>query len=401
MELNGAKLKHYKKMSMNELKTFKEPKNIYIPVYNSKLKIGDYIYKGQTISQRERFNINVISSASGNITAIKEQSINGKLEMCYVVENDKEDKTKKITKNNNKTFSQTLSDAGIIGMGGAGFPASIKYNTDDRIETLLVNAVECEPYITADYTIMREKCETLLNYIEQILEINNIDHAILAIKKTNKEVINKFKKIINNYEKIELKQVRDIYPMGWEKTLIKETLKKEYDKLPIELGVVVNNISTINAIGEALNNNSPLTERIITVTGNIENPGNISVLIGTKVGDIIKKFGKYNKNSILISGGPMMGQIIDKETIITPEMNCILILNKIEEKETTCLRCAKCVSLCPAELHPILVKENIKNKEKLIKLEVNKCIGCGLCSYICPARIDLREFLKQAKEVIK
>ena len=287
-------------------------------------------------------------------------------------------------------------------MGGAGFPTHMKYKTDKNIELLIVNAVECEPYITADYSIMNEKCNELLEGINNIIRINKINNAILAIKKTNVEVIKKFKEIIDKYPKIELRIVRDIYPMGWERTLIKEVTKKEYDILPIELGIVVNNISTIFAINNALKHDIPLVERIITITGeNVKNPGNVMVKIGTSVNEILKFMGGILDDSILISGGPMMGVEINKTEYIKPQMNCILVLPKPKEENIiNCLRCGKCVSACPANLAPVLIKE-CSNKEELIKLQVNKCISCGLCSYICPSRIDLRNIVNEKKEVIK
>ena len=396
----GYKLPHHKHMSMNELKSFLNPKDIYLEQGDSKLLVGDYVYKYQTIGHKERFNVPIISSVSGTVVDIKDGYI--KIKNDLLEKTEKEIINRDVSKIKKEEFLDIIEKAGIIGMGGAGFPPHMKYKTDKNIELLIVNAVECEPYITADYSIMNEKCNELLEGINNIIRINKINNAILAIKKTNVEVIKKFKEIIDKYPKIELRIVRDIYPMGWERTLIKEVTKKEYNILPIELGIVVNNISTIFAINNALKHDIPLVERIITITGeNVKNPGNVMVKIGTSVNEILKFMGGILDDSVLISGGPMMGVEINKTDYIKPQMNCILVLPKPKEDNIiNCLRCGKCVSACPANLAPVLIKE-CSDKEELIKLQVNKCISCGLCSYICPSRIDLRNIVNEKKEVIK
>lgn len=396
----GYKLPHHKHMSMNELKSFLNPKDIYLEQGDSKLLVGDYVYKYQTIGHKERFNVPIISSVSGTVVDIKDGYI--KIKNDLLEKTEKEIINRDVSKIKKEEFLDIIEKAGIIGMGGAGFPTHMKYKTDKVIDLLIVNAVECEPYITADYSIMNEKCNELLEGINNIIRINKINNAILAIKKTNVEVIKKFKEIIDKYPKIELRIVRDIYPMGWERTLIKEVTKKEYDILPIELGIVVNNISTIFAINNALKHDIPLVERIITITGeNVKNPGNVMVKIGTSVNEILKFMGGILDDSVLINGGPMMGVEINKTDYIKPQMNCILVLPKPKEENIiNCLRCGKCVSACPANLAPVLIKE-CSNKEELIKLQVNKCISCGLCSYICPSRIDLRKIVNEKKEVIK
>ena len=396
----GYKLPHHKHMSMNELKSFLKPKDIYLEQGDSKLLVGDYVYKYQTIGHKERFNVPIISSVSGTVVDIKDGYI--KIKNDLLEKTEKEIINRDVSKIKKEEFLDIIEKAGIIGMGGAGFPTHMKYKTDKNIELLIVNAVECEPYITADYSIMNEKCNELLEGINNIIRINKINNAILAIKKTNVEVIKKFKEIIDKYPKIELRIVRDIYPMGWERTLIKEVTKKEYNILPIELGIIVNNISTIFAINNALKHDIPLVERIITITGeNVKNPGNVMVKIGTSVNEILKFMGGILDDSVLINGGPMMGVEINKTDYIKPQMNCILVLPKPKEENIiNCLRCGKCVSACPANLAPVLIKE-CSNKEELIKLQVNKCISCGLCSYICPSRIDLRNIVNEKKEVIK
>ena len=189
----GYKLPHHKHMSMNELKSFLNPKDIYLEQGDSKLLVGDYVYKYQTIGHKERFNVPIISSVSGTVVDIKDGYI--KIKNDLLEKTEKEIINRDVSKIKKEEFLDIIEKAGIIGMGGAGFPTHMKYKTDKNIELLIVNAVECEPYITADYSIMNEKCNELLEGINNIIRINKINNAILAIKKTNVEVI-KIKKLI-------------------------------------------------------------------------------------------------------------------------------------------------------------------------------------------------------------
>ena len=241
--------------------------------------------------------------------------------------------------------------------------------------------------------------------IDAIREINGIDEAIIAIKETNielKEIIDNY---IGTYLKLKVELVPDIYPIGWEKSLVKYIKKTGYNLYPIEKGIVVNNVSTIYAIYEALKYHKPLTERIVTFTGeNLKRPQNVMVKVGTSAQEIIEKIGgTKRKEAIYIAGGPMMGkQIPTDDIIINNNDNCILVLDKIDfEESTKCTRCGKCVENCPAKLSPIIIKENLKHKEILKKLEPNKCVECGLCSYTCPAKINVRELVKHAKEILR
>ena len=412
--MSGYRLPKHKHMSMNSLEMCNVPKKVYIPLIsgndtkmNPLVKIGEYVEKGQILARRRgTFETPIFSSVSGYVMEIKEmRHQSGAKVKCLVIDNDLRERKryKKKEVKTKKEFVELLKECGIVGMGGAGFPTYFKYNTDEKVETLLINAVECEPYITADWQIIMEKCELILEAIDKILKINNIKEAVFAIKKTNTEAIEEIKKYIGTYPKIKLKEVRNIYPMGWERTLIKEALNLEYDRLPIEKGIIVNNVSTIYAIYEALNEGKPLFERIITVTGEgVKKPCNCLVKVGTKVSDILTLLGGKHANTIIIAGGPMMGSEALNNLVVTPELNCILVLPKKEQcLEKNCLRCGKCEMVCPAGLIPVLIKDNLGNKENLNKLNVNKCISCGLCSYICPSNIDVRDKVNQAKMEVK
>ena len=421
--MSGTKLIGNKKMSITDkINIYNKPKKVYIPLINQNdtditllVKKDDYVFKGTIIGRRKgNFKIPIHSSVSGKVVDIVEKTyLNGNKVKCVVIENDFKEKiekeigtTKDINKFSKQEFIQTIQELGIVGMGGSGFPTYIKYDTDKKIKTLIVNAVECEPYITADFMMIKTHPEEILETIDAMLEINQIDEAIIAIKNTNivlKEILDNY---LGTYLNIKVRLVKNIYPAGWEKRLIEEIKHVTYKNLPIEKNIVVNNVSTIYAIYEALKYHLPLTERIITFSGDMfKNPQNVLVKIGTPIDEVVAFIGgcKRQKEIYFIAGGPMMGNSLPtNELVVTPNLNCVLILKKNkEEKETTCLRCSRCVNICPSKLCPVLVKDYIDDEEMLEKLEVNKCVECGLCTYICPAKIDVRSYLREAKTKLR
>ena len=416
-----TKIPKYKTMSINEnLNNFNKPKLVYIPLavqcdydITALVKKDDYVYKGMIIAKSKgNLRTPIHSSVSGVVLGFEEKTyINGDKVKCVIIENDFKEKVEKrkivkkeINKYLKEEFVEIIKEAGIVGMGGSGFPTYAKYNCNIPIKTLLINAVECEPYITADYTLLLNRCEEILEAIDAVIEINRIETAIIAIKKGEHKLKEHLNNYVGTYLKIKVVEVPNFYPMGWERNLVKYVLKKTYKKYPIEKGIVVNNVATIYAIYEALKTRKPLIERVVTFTGEgLLNPQNVVVKVGTKVTDVIDYIGGYAYDSIdFISGGPMMGESHDDdELIITSNLNCVLIKKSEEPKlSEECLRCGKCVAVCPAKLSPVLIKDNIKKITLLKDLEPNRCIECGLCSYVCPAKIPVREFVKEAKKKI-
>ena len=416
----GYKLNGYKSLTKDKsVVSYLTPDKVYIPLKNGSnedstelVSKGNHVFKNMHIAHlKGPLKINIISSISGKVIGIEEKTFfNGQKVKCLVIENDyKEDiennasLNKNITSYSKEEFLDCLLDAGIVGMGGASFPTYIKYSTDQKIKTLIINAVECEPYITTDYRMLFDYTEEILETIDAIMKINKIDNAILAIKKTHKSLINHINNYIGSYDHIILKTVPNLYPMGWERLLIEKTIGVEYDKLPIEQGIVVNNVSTIYAIYEALKYGKRVTERIITFSGDmLVEPVNMLVKTGTLLKDIMKelKFKKGNFN--IIAGGPMMGSIVDEDLVISPSLNCVLFLEKKCDVEVTeCIRCGKCAKVCPARLSPVLIKDYLKDIPMLKNLKADNCISCGLCSYICPSNIDVRSYTEKARDIVR
>lgn len=415
----GTKLDIGKELSKyNQIQTFVNPQYVYIPLVSGSdknitvvVKKGDYVYKGSIIGKSKgNFRIPIHSSISGVVVDFVEKYyLDGTLVKCVKIENDfkeqeisKLEKKQKINRYSKDDFIKLIQKCGVIGMGGAGFPTYVKYNTNKKIETLIVNAVECEPYITADYVLAKEHMEDILEAIDAVVEINGIKEGIIAIKESNKELIKQFENYLGTYPRIKIAKVNNLYPMGWERTLITRIKHVDYRSLPLEKGIVVNNLSTMYAIYEALKYQKPVLERVVTFTGEgLKNPQNVLVRVGTLVSDVVKHIGGIVKDdNQLVAGGPMTGHAIPEgQLVVTANLNCVLIGEKdTQEQVHNCIRCGKCTDICPAHLSPILIRDNLSKKEKLKKLKPLRCMECGLCSYICPSRIELREFVKEAKK---
>lgn len=416
----GKKLDFGKELSKyNKVNTFLKPKYIYIPLVSGSdknitivAKKGDYVYKGSIVGKSKgNFRIPIYSSVSGIVLGYEEKSyLDGTKVKCIKIENDFKEQTlsnsravNKISKYSKEDFIKVLQECGVIGLGGAGFPTYVKYNTDKKIDTLIVNAVECEPYITSDYVLVNDKLEEVLEAMDAVIEINGIKEGIIAIKKSNSDLIKRFSNYLGTYPKIKVAGVDNIYPAGWERSIITKVKGVDYHSLPLEKGIVVNNVSTMYAIYEALKYHKPLVERIVTFTGeSLKSPQNVLVKNGTLVTDIIEYLGgTINNDYLLIAGGPMMGSDIeDKDLVITANLNCVLLKEPLEDIIVNCMRCGKCTNVCPAHLSPVLIKDNLDNVKKLCKLKAKRCIGCGLCSYVCPSKIRLRELVGEAKKKI-
>lgn len=415
--MRGVTIKMDDKIKVKkEMLEFIKPQKIYIPLenksgikYKKLVNVGDYVFKGQVVAMNESIDFPIHSSVSGYVVENESNELNtGKKVECIAIENDFKEKyqeklgsIKEISNYSKEEFIELLKTSGITGLGGSDFPTFLKYNTDSKINYLLVNGVECEPYISCDKVVMSKYMEKILEAVDAILEIMKIKKAYIVVKSSNIESQKVINKYINTYPNIKLALMPDMYPAGWERNIVEVVLHKKYDKYPVEVGAIVSNVSTIYAIYEMLKYNTPLTERIITITGTgIRKPSNIKVKIGTKLSEIIENIEGYKdiKKPIFIAGGPMMGSSLPNDNlIVTKDLNCVLVIDDIELTNYPCIKCGKCTNVCPVHLLPVMIMNNIGNEKKLKELMPQRCIECGLCSYICPSKIEVREYVRIAK----
>jgi electron transport complex protein RnfC len=392
----GVSLKNKKEMSLNNYKEYLNPKYIYIP-YTKEDKIlvkdKDIVSMGDKIGIYKN-NLSIISSISGQISILDNY--------IKVKNNNKEKQYKECNYNYTKEeFINLLKEKGICGMSITGFPTYLKYQCEN-INTLIINAVECDPYISSDYLCTIKYTLDIIKTIDIIMNIFKIDECFIAISGKNPLLKEKILTCADEYKHIKVAEVPPLYPMGWEKSLVRYLKHVDYNKYPIEKGIIVNNISTIYAISEAINYDKPLIDRIVTFSGEgIKKPCNIKVKIGTKIGDILKYLGGTYKNVRIVKGGVMMGNIASLDEVILATTNSVLALPKLEAIELPCIKCGKCSNNCPSKLSPILIKQNKDNLKALKYLNPKDCIECGICSYICPSKIDICADIIETKEKLK
>lgn len=409
----GIKLQNHKKISITDnIEEFDSPNFVYIPLSNRGddnttvfIKKNDYVYKNQLIAKvKGKYAIPIFSSVSGVVSdIIPENTIHGKLK-CAVIKNDfkeLEEERNRVEIKTKEEFIKLLYDCGVVGLGGGAYPTYLKYKQAKNIETLIVNCVEGEPYVTSDYMIVNNYIQDVLETLDKIMNIFDIKECFIAILVASDALKEKIKSHLGTYPKIKLIEVPNLYPMGWEKYLVRYIKHLDYDNIPTDKEIIVNNISTIYSIYEAFKYQKPQIDRIVTFSGDsINNPHNIRIKIGTKIKEVLPKLSV--SDSTIINGGVMMGRVACPDTIITKESKAILFMKNVVTGDIKdCIKCGKCVRVCPVKLSPVVICDNVDNEYALKKLNVSKCISCGLCSYICPAKIEVRKYIKEALNKIE
>ncbi|MDR3269818.1 MAG: electron transport complex subunit RsxC [Tannerella sp.] len=307
-----------------------------------------------------------------------------------------------------------IAEAGIVGLGGATFPAHVKLSPPpgNKAGVLIVNAVECEPYLTSDHSLMMEKGEEILVGIRLLMKAIQVDRAIIGIERNKQDAITHLTSLVScGYPGIEVIPLKVKYPQGSEKHLIEAVIRRQVksESLPISVGAVVQNVGTVFAAYEAVQKNKPLIERIVTVTGKeIDWPSNLRVRIGTPVRELIAAAGGLPETTgKIIGGGPMMGRaFVSADVPVTKGCSGILLLPRKDvarKPMTDCIRCAKCVRACPMRLNPSLLMD-VTIYEKWTVAEDNyivDCIECGSCSYTCPACRPLLDYIRSGKTKVK
>lgn len=391
-----------------------------VPVVNA----GEMVCEGQLIGKADGFiSANVHSSIPGKVIEIKEHpSVFSRKSLCVVVEAegkfDSSGKPSEISEWQNLTPKEILgriAEAGIVGLGGAAFPTPVKLSPPEnkKVDTLIINGSECEPYLTVDDMLIRTFPQDIIEGIGITLRVLGVSKAIIGIENNKKEAASILKISLEASplkDKIQLVQLKTKYPQGAEKQLIYSIMKKEVPSggLPMDVGVVVQNVGTIYAIREAVALKKPLFERYITVTGNLVNrPGNYKVRIGTRISDIVEECGGLKEYpSKVIMGGPMCGISLQSMDVpVVKGTSGLLFLSEREvnhEDFSPCIKCGRCVSACPIALVPCDIGNAVENKRfDLLDRNVFDCIMCGACSYICPSRRPLSHFVKLSQEKLR
>jgi Na+-translocating ferredoxin:NAD+ oxidoreductase subunit C len=410
------------------LKKAKRPDKVVIPLQQHigapckpLVKKGDHVNLGQKIGDSESFvSAPIHASVSGIVKDIsKIMTPSGKEAMAVFIEADKDDiidesiKPKGSLKTlSPKEIKDIIREAGIVGLGGAMFPTHVKLSIPDdkEVDYLILNGAECEPYLTVDYRIMIERSEDVLFGLKVLMKAVGVNKAIIGIEDNKPEAIKAMEKVVINEPGIELKVLETKYPQGGEKMLIKAILGREVPSggLPLDVGVIVNNITTAVAISDVIKTGMPLIERSISITGRgINEPSNLIFRIGTSIKDLIKEAGGYKGvPGKVILGGPMMG-VSQHETDVPglKGTSGILVLPREEVPDydpQPCIKCARCVDVCPTFLMPVTLANFVEHEmyDELEKYNVLNCIECGSCSYICPAKRPLLHYIRIGKAEI-
>ncbi len=384
------------------------------------VKPGDIVKVGTLIAEASGFiSANIHSSVSGTVKKIEDLiDSSGYRKPAIVIEVaddiweehiDKSDTLNKICTLTPKEIIEKIKNAGIVGMGGATFPTHVKLSPPpgNKAEVLIINGAECEPYLTADHTLMLEKTEEILVGIHILMKACGVEKAYIGIENNKKDTIAQLSSFTPQYQGIDVVSLKSRYPQGGEKQLIDAIIRRQVPSgnLPISIGVIVQNIGTVFAIYEAVQKNKPLIERIVTVTGkNFKNPCNILARIGTPIHNLIDYAGGLPENTgKIIGGGPMMGRaLLNTDIPVTKGSSGFLLLpvtDSARKEMRNCIRCSRCISVCPMGLNPSFLM-NVTEFSEWTQAENNRitdCIECGSCSYICPANRPLLDYIRMGK----
>lgn len=382
------------------------------PVVN----VGDRVEAGDVIGKASGFvSVNIHASLPGKVVAIEKATAPlGENVPTVIIEfegyfNVTRKKADKHDWKQGKDIRKILQEKGVVGLGGATFPTHVKYSVPEgkKIDTLIINAVECEPFLSADYRLMMERGEELMEGIEIARHLLGVSNVYIGIEADTPRAIEEMKKAAADYKSgFRVVPLKVKYPQGAEKQLIKAILNREVPSggLPLDVGVVVSNIGTIYAMKEAVVDELPLTERVVTVTGTIvKNPGNYKIKIGTRISDVLEEFGLKEEPGKVIMGGPMMGQAqYTPDTPVIKGTSGILVLSKKQAKQyphNPCIRCGKCITVCPMGLDPTRLVTMVELHQDAAAMEdgVMDCMECGSCSYVCPSGRHLAQVIKLEK----
>ena len=421
----GAHVPHNKNTENCETVKMPVPARVYVSMSQhigapakACVKKGDVVSVGDVIGTAGGFiSAPVHSPVSGKVFGLDEIRLsNGKVQVV-VIDTDGlqtvSEKVKAPEVTDHASFVQAIKDSGLVGLGGAGFPTGVKLDPQnlDEVDTLVINAAECEPYITADYREMMECGEDVVEGAKLVKQYLNLSKVIIGIEANKPQAIAKMTELTKGLEGFTVATLPSVYPQGAEKVLIEQATGKEVPKgaLPAAVGCIVMNVASVGFVARYMATGMPLVTKRVTVDGDaVAEAKNVEVVIGTPIKDIIEFCGGYSQEAgKIISGGPMMGQALTGDDIpVVKQNNAFLVFGKekaILPDASACIRCARCVSACPMGLAPveIALSLEVKDAEELKVLHTDLCMECGSCSFVCPAKRPVAQTMKEAKDFLR
>lgn len=426
----GVAVDHRKNTADLEVARIPTPEKVVIPMQmhigapcEPVVKPGDEVSVGQLIGDSDKFvSAPIHATVSGKVKAVGDIKMpNGILAKAVTIESDGEMRLwegiepPKVT--NREEFLKAVRASGLVGLGGAGFPTHVKlgFSPDKNIDTLVINAAECEPYITVDYRECIDNSWDILSAVYTIKDLLGFTNVVIAVEDNKPEAFKVLKRIADNEydvgDKVKLMVLKSKYPQGAEKMMVQSATGRKVPpgKLPADVGCVVMNVASAAFVARYLKTGKPLVSRSLTVDGSaIAEPKNVRVPIGTNIGEIIDFCGGFKTEpGKIITGGPMMGlAIVNTDLPVLKQNNAILAFDKNDaqfKKQTDCIRCGSCAAACPLSLTPtnIVRATKAKDYETMKRIGVNVCMECGSCAYSCPAGIPLVQYMKLAKAVLR
>lgn len=426
----GVKVAHHKNTAEHEVVRIPTPSKVVIPMQQHigapcepVVKVGDEVAVGQLIGDSDKFiSAPIHASVSGKVTAIGEVKLpNGSVSKAVTIESDGEMRLWEGIKppkiETREDLIKAVRDSGLVGLGGAGFPTHVKLNfpPDKNIDTLVVNAAECEPYITVDYRECMENSWDILSGVYALKELLGFKQVIIAAEDNKPEAFKVLGKIADHDadidDSVKLMVLESKYPQGAEKMMVQSATGRRVPpgKLPADVGCVVMNVASVAFISRYLKTGKPLVSRSLTVDGSaIAAPKNVRVPVGTDIGEIIDFCGGFKGEPCkILTGGPMMGlAIVGTDLPVLKQNNAILAFtadDAVLKPETDCIRCGRCVAACPMSLMPtnIVKAAKIKDVDALKRAGVTVCMECGSCAFACPAGKPLVQHMRLAKAILR
>lgn len=382
---------------------------------------GDHVLMGQKIGEADGpVSANIISSVSGTVKAIEPRmTVTGAMILSVIIENDNKYEAveglgskRDYAKLSKEEIRDIIKEAGLVGLGGAAFPVHVKLTPkdDNKINYVIVNAAECEPYLTSDYRMLMEEPEKIVGGLKIELSLFPNAKGIIAIEENKPDAIIKLQELVKDESGIEVKPLKTKYPQGGERFLIYATTGRKINSslLPLHAGCIVNNVDTVISIFMAVAETTPLMRRIVTVTGDaIADPRNFSVKTGTNYRELIEAAGGFTREpEKIISGGPMMGQALYSLDIPVTKTSSALLGYARDRasrmKSSACIRCGRCVDACPSRIIPQKLFEYSErfDSENFIKYNGMECCDCGSCTFVCPAKLNLNQSFKEMRTSI-